>query len=225
MIPTTRTSLAILLLLSLSASARDVTSPNGAWSMKLPDVWEPASREVYERIQQPGVHAVFQAPEEGKEKFRDYLVVTVIEQPMNVTAAGREEFRAKLQADLEKSSVQSGIERVLVEKLGDRDVYRVEGFFLMPESAPLKNAKWYIPAGDKTYVFSFTCTAATFNSKLLAFESMAESIRMREEASAAPTAGSDWSSVVTWAGIAVVVLAAAGIVFVLRKSATAGTEP
>ena len=88
---------------------------------------------------------------------------------------------------------------------------------MLPQRAPVKYVKWYVPAGDKRYVFSFTSPAETFPYKLIEFEQIAKTIRMREPVPSKPGKPSDWSWAITIAGLALAVVCAVVFVFVARK--------
>ncbi|MBI2919931.1 MAG: hypothetical protein HYY18_02475 [Planctomycetes bacterium] len=220
---TIKSGLPVLLLLCSAAAAREAVSPNGAWSMTVPESWEPLDAAEYDKLQR-GVHSVWKAPED-ENKFSDYMMVTVLEQTLHVAPASREDFRQKLQTELgEDKRMQAGIEKVDVARIADRDAYRVEGFLIAPNGPPLKNVKWYVPAGEKVYVFSFTAPGSTFPYKLLAFETMAQSIRMKDAAPAPPGRGVDWRGGVAVMGVLVAIVCAIGILVVARKQFRAATE-
>lgn len=212
----------VLLLLALAAGAlaRDARSPDGAWSMNVPDDWEAAKPEAYQQAPK-SVHAIFAGPQD-EAKQRSLLQVSVIEKALFVSKEGREEFRAECDAEIKssdasKTGLQIGIERVEMERIGDRDVYRVEGFQVGKEMPPVKFVKWYVPAGEKRYVFSFSSVAKTFPYKVVEFEQMSRSIWIREPPPEKPGAGTDWSLVVTVAGIAVAVICGIAFVIVARS--------
>lgn len=220
---TIKSGLPVLLLLCSAAAAREAVSPNGAWSMTVPESWEPVDLGDKNSVQ-TGVHSFWKAPED-ENKFSDYLMVTVLEQKLHVTAAGREDFRQKLQSELnEDKRMQAGIEKVEVAKIADRDSYRVEGFLIAPNGTPMKNVKWYVPTDERVYVFSFTAPGATFPYKLLAFETMAQSIRMKDAAPAPPGRGTDWRGAVAVFGVLLAIVCAVGILVVARRQFRAATE-
>lgn len=212
-------TLLVLLALAAIAVAREARSPDGSWTMTVPEDWEAAKSEAYENLPR-GVHAVF-ASQQDESKTRALLQVAVIERPLIVSKEGREEFRAAADAEIKstdaaKAGVQLGIERVEVEHIGDRDTYRLEGFQVTKEMSPVKIVKWYVPAGDKQYVFSFSSSAKTYPYRVVEFEQIARSIRMREPAPVKPGPGTDWSLVVTIAGVAVAVICGIAFVIVLK---------
>lgn len=214
----TTTALLALLLLAAAAAARDARSPDGSWTATVPDSWEPAKPEAYQNMPRT-VHAIFMsAPDE--EQKRALMQVSVIEKPLFVSKEGREEFRAACDAEIKAApkapGVQMGIEKVEMERIGDRDVYRTEGFQASRESPPVKSVKWYVPAADKHYVFSFVTSAKSYAYRVVEFEEIARTIRMREAPPVRPAAARDWSGVVTVAGIAVAALCAIGFVIVLK---------
>ncbi|MEK7468237.1 MAG: hypothetical protein AAB074_12555 [Planctomycetota bacterium] len=216
---TTTSTLFVLLALTSVAVARDARSPDGAWAMTVPDDWEPAKKEAYEKAPK-NVHAIFASPQD-ESKLRSLLQVSVIEAPLFVSKEGREEFRTQCDAEIKSSEaaeagVQIGIERVEMERIGDRDVYRMEGFQVAKDRPAVKFVKWYVPAGDKRYVFSFSSGAQTFPYKVVEFEQMSRSIWIREPVPVKPGAATDWSMVVTIAGVAVAVICGIAFVIVLR---------
>ncbi len=187
--------------------------------MTVPEEWEPAKPEAYENLPR-GVHAMY-ASQQDESKTRALLQVAVIERTLFVTKEGREEFRAAAVSEIKgsdaaKAGVQIEIESVEVDRVGDRDVYRMNGFQITKEMAPVKIVKWYVPAGDKQYVFSFSSSAKTYPYRVAEFEQIVRSIRMREPAPAKPGPGTDWSFIVTVAGIAVAVICGIAFVIVLK---------
>ncbi|MCE9583851.1 MAG: hypothetical protein K8T20_15315 [Planctomycetes bacterium] len=215
----TSTILALLIFAAV-AGARDAHSPDGAWTMTVPDAWEAAKPEAYENVDRH-IHSMFAAPAD-ESKMRPVLQVSVMEEALNVSREAREEFRTQCDAEarsatMPQSGVQPGIERVDVEHIGDRDCYRVEGFLVSKETAPVKFVKWYVPSGDKRFVFSFVASAQTFPARVIEFESIARTIKMRDAAPEKPGAPVDWSRYVMIGGIALAVVCGIAFVFVARR--------
>jgi hypothetical protein len=216
---TTSTFLA-LFLLAAAAAARDTHSPDGAWTMTVPEEWEAAKADAYEKVDRH-IHAMYAAPAD-ESKMRPVLQVSVVEQVLNVSKEAREEFRTQCDAEMKNATlpqegVQPGIERVEVERIGDRDCYRVEGFLVSRETAPMKFVKWYVPSADRRFVFSFVASAKTFPARVIEFEQIARTIRMRDSAPAKPGSSFDPGNLVTVAGIAVAVICGIAFVLVARK--------
>lgn len=216
---TTSTLLAFLLL-AVAAVARDSKSPDGAWTMTVPDSWEAAKPEAYESVDHH-IHAMFAAPSD-ESKMRPTLQVSVVEEVLHVTRDGKDEFRSLCAAEAREASapqagVQPEIERVDVERIADRDCYRVEGFLVSKEIAPVRFVKWYVPSEDKRFVFSFLASAKTFPVRLIEFENVAKTIKMRDPAPQKPGAPMDWSPVITGVGISVAVICGVAFVIVARK--------
>ncbi|NUN47576.1 MAG: hypothetical protein HUU15_01935 [Candidatus Brocadiae bacterium] len=218
----TTQTLSLLLFLAAAVQAKPVKAPNGAWTMDIPNSWGPAAAEGYDKLHS-SVHAVFHLQEEGGGEgtgaaaFRDYLVVSVQEQTTFVDPTRREEFRAKLQQEVRERGLNAGIENVAVEKVHDRDAWRVEGWIIPPQGRPLKNVKWYVPSGDRTFIFSFNASGDDFQYKLGDFEVMAASIRMKEGPPAAPSKPVNWRLAVTVGGVLVFAICGIAFVVVLRR--------
>lgn len=219
------TTAMMVALLAAAAAAMEARPETGAWTITLPDTWTHLPAEAYDRFG-PGVHSVWSGPEQ-ENRMRDVLVVSVQEETLHVSAAKQEEFRAAQQEGIKKSlqGVDMGIEDVKVVRLGDREVYRVEAHLVAKQAPPLKILKYFVPAGEKTYVFSFQTPASDYAYKVVVFETMAQSIRMREAAPAAPGAEADWSGIVTAGGIAVAALCALGMVVLARRQFRTAAEP
>lgn len=199
---------------------KEAHSPNEAWSMTVPESWTPAPPAALDRMPQ-GVHSMWQAPED-QDKFRDFLTVTILEEPTYVQLARRDEFRAKVQ-----SAMRPGIEIVedlKIVSLAKRDVYRVEGHMSPPGGSPLKNVKYFVPSGQQTYVFSFTTPVAKFRESVLAFEFMAGSIQMREGPPSPPGKSGDWTWWITVAGISLFAVCAVAILIAARRQWVAAAE-
>ena len=217
---TTSSTLVLLLAFAATASAREVRAPDGAWAMTVPDDWQDARPEDYEKMPK-SVHRMFGGPPD-EDKKRPRLQVSVIERPLYVAKDARDQFRTECASEIQDSNareagIQIDIANVDVERIGDRDVYRLEGSRTAKGTPPVKFVKWYVPAGDKQFVFSFDTTATTYPYKVIEFETMSRSIWIREPVPVKPGAGTDWSSVVTFAGIAVAVLCGIAFVIVARK--------
>jgi hypothetical protein len=220
---TNKTLLSLAFAAALCATAqamKEARSPNDAWSMQVPETWSPAPPAAIDRMP-PGVHSMWQAPED-RESFRDYLTVTILDEPTHVSVDRRDEFRAKVQAAL-RAGIEN-VEDVRVAKIADRPVYRVEGHLSPPGSPPLKNLKYFVPAGQSTYVFSFTSPISRFRESIEAFELMAGTIRMRDAAPGPPTRPVDWSWWITVGGILLFAVCAVAILIIARKQWVAAAE-
>lgn len=218
------TSTLILMLLAAAAAAREATSPDGAWTITVPDTWEAAKNEAYDN-EPTSVHAIFAGPKD-ESKTRSLLRVAVVEKALFVSKEGRDEFRSQCDQDIQGSKmpgVQMGITAVEVDRFADRDCYRLEGFQMSQGQDHTNFVKWYVPAGDKRFVFSFMAGTTTFGMRQAEFESIMKTLKMREGPPSKADASTDWRRVVTYGGFALAAVCAIGFVIVARK--TFGAKP